>query len=118
MHNARFFYRAAKERDSLTENATKLCKSVAAFKKEDNLVLNCAAEVYLKRVSVIWSSPLSDHNRITATNQFALLVLAYLMGTQKWLIVDLQQLDRETRKIIVENGGKHPLGSKALLYLP
>ena len=31
---------------------------------------------------------------------------------------DLQQLDRETRKIMVENGGKHPLGSKALLYLP
>ena len=53
------------------------------LKQEDNLVLNCAAEVYLKRVSVIWSSPLSDHNRITATNQFALPVLAYLMRTQK-----------------------------------
>ena len=75
-------------------------------------------EVYLKRVSVIWSSPLSDHNRITATNQFALPVLAYLMRTQKWPIADLQQLDRETQKIMVENGGKHPLGSKALLYLP
>ena len=40
------------------------------------------------------------------------------MRTQKWPIADLQQLDRETRKIMVENGGKHPLGSKALLYLP
>ena len=74
---------------------------------------------------MIWSSPLSDHNRITATNQFALLVLAYLMRTQKWPIADLQQLDRQrdtkdhgTRKIMVENGGKHPLGSKALTYLP
>ena len=88
------------------------------LKQEDKLVLNCAAEIYLKRVSVIWSSPLPDHNRITATNQFALPVLAYLMRTQKWPIADLQQLDRETRKIMVENGGKHPLGSKALLYLP
>ena len=88
------------------------------LKQEDKLVLNCAAEVYLKRVSVIWSSPLSDHNRITATNQFALPVLAYLMRSQKWPIADLQQLDRETRKIMVENGGKHLLGSKALLYLP
>ena len=88
------------------------------LKQEDNLVLNCDAEIYLKRVSVIWSSPLSDHNRITATNQFALPVPAYLMRTQKWPIADLQQLDRETRKIMVENGGKHPLGSKALLYLP
>ena len=78
------------------------------LKQQDKLVLNCAAEVYLKRVSVIWSSPLSDHNRITATNQLSL----------KWPIADLQQLDRETGKIMVENGGKHPLGSKALLYLP
>ena len=32
----------------------------------------------------------------------------------------MQQLDRETRKIMVENGGKHPLEleSKAFLYLP
>ena len=88
------------------------------LKQENKLVLNCAAEIYLKSVSVIWSSPLSDHNRITATNQFALPVLAYLMRTQKLPIADLQQLDRETRKIMVENGGKHPLGSKALLYLP
>ena len=53
------------------------------LRQEDKLVLNCAAEIYLKRVSVIWSSSLSDHNRITATNQFALPVLAYLMRTQK-----------------------------------
>ena len=33
------------------------------LKQEDKLVLNCAAEVYLKRVSVIWSSPLSDHKQ-------------------------------------------------------
>ena len=36
------------------------------LKQEDKLVLTCAAEVYPKRVSVIWSSPLSDHNRTTA----------------------------------------------------
>ena len=87
------------------------------LKQEDKLALNCTAEVYLKRVSVIWSIPLSDHNRITATSQFALPVLAYLMRTQKWPIADLQQLDRETRNIMVENGGQHPLGSKALLHL-
>ena len=41
-----------------------------------------------------------------------------VMRTQNWPIADLQQLDRETQKIMVEKGGKHPLGSKALLYLP
>ena len=88
------------------------------LKQEDKLVLKCATEVYLQRMSVIWSSPLSDYNRVHASNQFALPVLTYYMSTQQWPIAELQQTDRETRKIIVENGGKHLLGSKSLLYLP
>ena len=40
------------------------------------------------------------------------------MRTQNCPISYLQQLDRETRNIMVDNGGKHPPGSKALLYLP
>ena len=53
-----------------------------------------------------------------ASNQFALPVLGYLMWTQHWPVTDLKIVDREARKIIVENGGKHPGGSTALLYLP
>ena len=40
------------------------------------------------------------------------------MWTQNWPIAELRQIDREVRKILVESGGKHPLGSTALLYLP
>ncbi|PFX34783.1 Zinc finger CCHC domain-containing protein 3 [Stylophora pistillata] len=40
------------------------------------------------------------------------------MWTQVWPIPELQRLDRESRKIMVENGGKHPLGTRDLLYLP
>ena len=82
------------------------------------MALGCAAKVYLKWMSVIRSSPLSDENRIIASNQFALPVLSYLMRTQRWPLTELGRIDREVRKIIVENGGKHPLGSTALLYLP
>ena len=39
------------------------------------------------------------------------------MWTQTWLIANIQQLDREGRKIIVENGGNHPKGSTAILYM-
>ena len=53
-----------------------------------------------------------------ASNQFALPVLGYLMWTQHWPVIDLKIVDREARKIIVENGRKHPGGSTALLYLP
>ena len=40
------------------------------------------------------------------------------MTTQCWPAVEVKRLDREARKFIVENGGKHPLGSTSLLYLP
>ena len=79
------------------------------LKQEDKLVLKCATEVYLQRMSVIWCSPLSDYNWVHASNQFALPVLTYYMRTQQWPIAELQKIDRETRKIIIENGGKHPL---------
>ena len=35
------------------------------------------------------------------------------MWTQHWPVTELKRVDREGRKIIVENGGKHPCGSTA-----
>ena len=84
----------------------------------NRFVLETAARVYLQRLSLIWSSPLPDHHKVVATNQLALPVLVYFMWTQVWPIKDLQRLDRESRKIMVENGGKYPLGTSDLLYLP
>ena len=69
-------------------------------------------------MSVIWTSPLSDYNRVTAPTQFALPLLSYLMWTQHWLLTELKKIDREARKIIVENGGRHHCGSTSILYLP
>ena len=87
------------------------------IRQEDKLALENAARVYLQGMSVIWSSRLSDYYKVVASNQFALPVLAYFMWTQVWPIAELQRLDRESRKIIVENGGKHPSESSDLLYL-
>lgn len=58
--------------------------------KKDKLVLECAATEYLRRMSVICTSSLSDYNCMTASNQFAFSVLGYLMWTEQWLIMDLQ----------------------------
>ena len=77
-----------------------------------------AAKEYPRRLSVIWSSPLLDYHQVAASNQFVLLVLGYLTWTQNWSITDFKIVDREARKIIVQNDGKHPSGSTALLYLP
>ena len=86
-------------------------------RQEDQIAFKLAAELYLNRMSIIWSSPLSDFNRIVAFNQYALPALTYLMWTQHLPITELQRIDREMRKIVVEQGGKHPLGSTGLCHL-
>ena len=85
---------------------------------DEKLALAEAAKVYLHRLSVIWTSPLSDANRVKATNQFALCVLTYPMWTQHCPLAELREIDRETRKLVSENGGEHPLSSTTVFYLP
>lgn len=82
--------------------------------QEDKLVLECAAKEYLRQMSAIWTSPLSDYNRVTASNQFALPVHSYLMWTQQWPIKDIQKIDRKARKIVIGKRGRHLCGSNAI----
>ena len=86
--------------------------------QEDSKVLETTSKTYQQRLSVIWSSPLSDFHKVTATNQYALPALSYPMWTQTWQINALKQIDRESRKIIKDNGGSHPATSTDLYYLP
>ena len=77
-------------------------------RQEEKRTLECAEKTYLQRLSVIWSSPLSDANRVAASNQCAVAVLKYPMWTQHWPLTELRRIDREVQKIMVTNGGKHP----------
>ena len=88
-----------------------------SLKQEEKLALQSVAKEYLPKLSVIWSSPLSDYHIVVASNQFAMPATSYYMGTQHWPITELKQIDREAHEIVVENGGKHPCGSTSLLYL-
>ena len=67
------------------------------IKQDDTLVLEIVGKTYIQRLSLIWSSPLSDYN------QFAMPVHTYLMTTQCWPIMALKKLDSELRKVISEN---------------
>ena len=62
--------------------------------------------------------PLSDYHSVIASTQFAMPAMSYFMWTQHWPITELREIDREARKIVVENGGKQPCGSASLLHLP
>ena len=75
----------------------------------------------LRRLFVIWSSPISESyfHKVMTTNQiFALPVLSYSMWTQIWPIAKLQRNDREAHEMMTENGRKHPLSFIDLRYLP
>ena len=89
-----------------------------SLRQEERIVLRCAAREYLRRLFVIWSSPLSDYHRVIASNQFALPEMSYFMWTQHWSITELRQVDRDARKIVTEGGGKQPCGKTSLLYQP
>ena len=44
--------------------------------------------------------------------------LEYFMGTIDWLIADIQNLDRKSRKVVEIHKGKHISESVAMFYLP
>ena len=52
-------------------NRYKFLDILETVRQEERLSMGCVAKEYLRRMSIIWSSPLSDHNRVTASNQFA-----------------------------------------------
>ena len=43
-------------------------------RQEDKQVLEAAEKTSLQRLSIIWSSPFSDHAKVLASNQYALPV--------------------------------------------
>ena len=68
--------------------------------QDEKLALECTAKVYLRRLLVIWSSPVSDINRVRASNQFPMPALIYLMWTKHWPITELRVIDREARTLL------------------
>ena len=45
------------------------------LRQEEKLLLWCAAKEYSRRMSLISSSPFSDHHRVIASTQFAMLAI-------------------------------------------
>ena len=54
------------------DNQYKFLGVLETVRQEEEMSLECADTEFLRRMSIIWSSPVSDHNRVTASSQFAL----------------------------------------------
>ena len=88
--------------DSLKKDTTYLFLGAPGrLLQEEKLALQCTSKTYLQRLSVIWSSPLSDTNRVQGSNQPAMPVLSYLMWSQHWCLTDLRNIDRQARSCVI-----------------
>ena len=102
---------------SVMESSDKY-KFLGKYENFEQLDMFTFQKEYLRRLNIIWSSPLSVPRKLTASTVFAMPSLEYFMGTSDWLIADIQNLDRKSRKVVEMHKGKHISESTALLYLP
>ena len=70
--------------------------------------------VVQQRTNVIWTSPLSDHNKAVATNIFVHSSLEHFMWSEKFRLEDIRDLDQSIRTILNEQQSKYKLQMKCL----
>ena len=72
---------------------------------------------YLSRVKKIWSSELSDYNKVVTHNSFATPIIKPTVGIIDWTIDEIEQLDINTRKILSMMGNLHPNSDIDYIYV-
>ena len=72
---------------------------------------------YLSRVKKIWSSELSDYNKVVAYNRFATPIITPTVGMIDWTVDDIEQLDINTRKVLSMTGNLHPNSDIDYIYV-
>ena len=73
-----------------------------AEQQENKVVLKKAETEVIRRVSVILDTPMSDHNKISAINIFALPVLTYFMPVIYFSQEDLNEIDLKIKHLLTE----------------
>ena len=72
---------------------------------------------YLNRARKIWSSELSDFNKVIAHNSFAVPVITPTIGIIDWTIDEIRQVDINTRKLLTMTGSFHPNSDVDRIYM-
>ena len=74
-------------------------------------------KVIKKRTNVIWTSPLSDYNKIMATNIFVLSSIEYFLWSEKFTLKEIKEMDLIIREIMNNVKAKYRLQINASIYL-
>ena len=72
---------------------------------------------YIRRVRNVLKSKLNRGNIISAINSRAVSIVRYGVGIIKWTKNELEELDRETRKLMTMYGAQHSKADVDRLYL-
>ena len=72
---------------------------------------------YLNRVQKIWSSELSDFNKVIAHNSFAVPIITPTIGIIDWTFYEIRQINASTRKLLTMTGSFHPNSDVDRIYM-
>ena len=72
---------------------------------------------YLNRVKKIWSSELSDYNKVVVYNSLATPIITPTVGIIDWTIDDIEQIDINSLKIFSVTGNLHSNSGIDYIYV-
>ena len=81
-------------------------------------IIESLTKLIRQRTNVIWSSPLSDFNKVMATNIFVYSSMEYYMWSERFNLTDIRELDKIIREVMNQYHAKYSLQMNATLYLP
>ena len=83
---------------------------------KDKLMKEAITKEYYRRIRKILKSKLNGRNIISAINSRAVSIVRYGAGVIKWTKMELEQMDRKTRKLMTVYRSFHPQGDVDRLY--
>ena len=81
-------------------------------------IVNKLKLVVQQRTNIIWTSPLSEFNKIIATNIFVHSSLEYFMWSEKFNLRVIREMDLSIRTILNKVKAKYMLQANSSLYIP
>ena len=84
---------------------------------KDESVKDRLSKQYVRRVKKVVRSKLNGGNMVRVINSWAVSLLRYSGGVVRWTKVELMNLDRKTRKLLIVQDALHARADGSRLYL-